>query len=193
MAARRVIAGTDEAGRGPLAGPVVAAAVILSPSQRAILCDLGLGDSKKLNEARRESLFRAINSLGVLWRAQAASVERIERVNILQASLWAMKRSVLALDVPVDRVIVDGNRLIPNLPFDQKALPGADGFVPAVSAASVVAKVLRDRVMAALDTLYPQWGFKRHKGYGTAAHRDALVRLGLSPIHRPCFCRKILS
>lgn len=190
--AGRLIVGTDEAGRGPLAGPVVAAAVVLTRPQREILLDLGLRDSKKLSEARREALFLSMKRLGVLWRAQAASPERIERMNILQASLWAMKRSVLALAVEADRVIVDGNRLIPGLPFDQRALPGADDIVPAVAAASVVAKVLRDRAMTALDRLYPQWGFARHKGYGTASHREALRRLGLCPIHRPSFCRKIL-
>ena len=190
--AGRLIVGTDEAGRGPLAGPVVAAAVVLTRPQREILLDLGLRDSKKLSEARREALFLSMKRLGVLWRAQAASPERIERMNILQASLWAMKRSVLALAVEADRVIVDGNRLIPGLPFDQRALPGADDIVPAVAAASVVAKVLRDRAMTALDRLYPQWGFARHKGYGTASHREALRRLGLCPIPRPSFCRKIL-
>ena len=190
--AGRLIVGTDEAGRGPLAGPVVAAAVVLTRPQREILLDLGLRDSKKLSEARREALFLSMKRLGVLWRAQAASPARIERMNILQASLWAMKRSVLALAVEADRVIVDGNRLIPGLPFDQRALPGADDIVPAVAAASVVAKVLRDRAMTALDRLYPQWGFARHKGYGTASHREALRRLGLCPIHRPSFCRKIL-
>ncbi|QVL35491.1 ribonuclease HII [Aminirod propionatiphilus] len=190
--AGRLIVGTDEAGRGPLAGPVVAAAVVLTRPQREILLDLGLRDSKKLSEARRESLFLSMSRLGVLWRAQAASPARIERMNILQASLWAMKRSVLALAVEADRVIVDGNRLIPGLPFDQRALPGADDIVPAVAAASVVAKVLRDRAMTALDRLYPQWGFARHKGYGTASHREALRCLGLCPIHRPSFCRKIL-
>lgn len=190
--AGRLIIGTDEAGRGPLAGPVVAAAVVLRRPQREILLDLGLRDSKKLSEPRREALFRAMISLGVLWRAQAASPERIERMNILQASLWAMRRSVMALPVEADRVIVDGNRLIADLPFDQRALVGADDLVPAVAAASIVAKVLRDRVMTALDRLYPQWGLARHKGYGTAAHREALRRLGLSPIHRPSFCRKIL-
>ncbi len=193
MGRKRLIVGTDEAGRGPLAGPVVAAAAVLTRSQREVLLDLGLRDSKKLGEARRESLFAAMKALGVLWRAQAASVGRIEEENILQASLWAMRCSVVALGVEADRVIVDGNRLIPGLPFEQRALPGADDIVPAVAAASVIAKVLRDRVMTALDRLYPQWEFSRHKGYGTKAHREALRCFGPSPIHRLSFCRKILS
>lgn len=181
------IAGTDEAGRGPLCGPVVAAAVILTESQCDELLALGLADSKKLTSRKREALFDKMRVLGVLWRAQAASHERIDRMNILRASLWAMRRSLLKLPPLFDTVFVDGTFTLPDLPFRQLALPKADSLVPAVAAASVVAKVLRDRVMDALDALYPGYGLKKHKGYPTAAHRTALLSLGPSPVHRKSF------
>ena len=181
------IAGTDEAGRGPLCGPVVAAAVILTETQRDELLALGLADSKKLSPRKREALFDRMLSLGVLWRAQAASHERIDRMNILRASLWAMRRSLMKLPPLFDTVFVDGTFTLPDLPFRQLALPKADSLVPAVAAASVVAKVLRDRVMDALDALYPGYGLKKHKGYPTAAHRAALLSMGPSPVHRKSF------
>ena len=181
------IAGTDEAGRGPLCGPVVAAAAILTETQRDELLALGLTDSKKLSPRKREALFGRMLSLGVLWRAQAASHERIDRMNILHASLWAMRLSVLKLPPLFDTVFVDGTFTLPDLPFRQMALPKADSLVPAVAAASVVAKVLRDRVMDSLDALYPGYGLKKHKGYPTAAHRAALISLGPSPVHRKSF------
>ena len=191
------IVGTDEAGRGPLAGPVVAAAVSLTPDQEDALSSLGLRDSKKLTPARRERLFTAMAELGVLWRAQAASVARIDRENISQASLWAMGRSVLRLRPSLPRkpecVVVDGILAVPGLLFSQLPLTAADDLVPAVSAASVVAKVLRDRVMTVLDRLWPDYGFARHKGYPTAAHREAVRRFGLSPVHRRSFCKGFLS
>lgn len=181
------IAGTDEAGRGPLCGPVVAAAVILNDEQRDELLSLGLTDSKKLTSRRRESLFNMMLSLGVLWRAQAASPHRIDRMNILKASLWAMRQSLLKLPPFFDTVIVDGTFIIPSLPFSQRALPKADSIVPAVAAASVAAKVLRDRIMTSFDALYPGYGLKKHKGYPTEAHRRVLAELGPSPIHRLSF------
>ena len=181
------IAGTDEAGRGPLCGPVVAAAVILTDGQRDELLTFGLADSKKLTPRKREALFDKMRCLGVLWRAQAASPERIDRMNILRASLWAMRQSLLKLPLLFDTVFVDGTFIVPDLPFRQCALPKADALIPAVSAASVVAKVLRDRVMVALDELYPGYGFKKHKGYPTEAHRAALASLGPSPVHRKSF------
>ena len=189
------IVGTDEAGRGPLAGPVVAAAVSLTPVQEEVLLSLGLRDSKKLTARGRERLWDAMAELGVAWRAQAAGAARIDRDNISRASLWAMGQSVLRLRPLLARepecVVVDGILAIPDLPFPQWPLVAADDIVPAVSAASVVAKVLRDRAMAALDRLWPDYGFARHKGYPTAMHREAVARHGLSPVHRESFCRNI--
>lgn len=191
MGARRVIlVGTDEAGRGPLAGPVVAAAAFLTPFQEAFLVDRGLTDSKKLTAARRDRLFGLMKELGVLWRAQAASPSRIDRDNILQASLWAMRCSVMKLGLEPDLVVVDGTQPIPSLPFPQNPLIKADSEVPQVAAASVVAKVLRDRVMVSLDRCYPGWGFAGHKGYPTKQHRDAVRTLGFSPVHRRTFTVK---
>ncbi len=186
------IAGVDEAGRGPLAGPVVAAAVILTPEQRKVLVGLGLDDSKRLSPSRREALFSVMQELGVNWKAQAASPARIDEMNILGATLWAMKACVLGLVPEAELVVVDGNRPIAGLPVRQKAVPRADQLVPAVSAASVIAKVLRDRVMARLARRFPQYGFEIHKGYPTAAHREALKEYGPCEIHRISFCRKIL-
>ncbi len=187
------VAGVDEAGRGPLAGPVVAAAVILTPEQRRVLVRMGLDDSKKLSPSRRESLFSAMRDLGVCWKAQAASPARIDAQNILNATLWAMKACVLRLVPEAELVVVDGNRPIRGLPVRQKAIPRADQLVPAVSAASVIAKVLRDRVMEKLACRFPLYGFEIHKGYPTAAHREALKEFGPCEIHRISFCRKILS
>ena len=151
----RVIAGVDEAGRGPLAGPVVAAAVVLTPSQLDALAALGLNDSKKLTPLKREKIFKAMVSLGVAWRAQAASPRRIDQMNILQATLWAMSRSVNKLPHVFEEVIVDGSVLIPGLrSYPQRRYPKATVSYQ-VAAASVVAKVLRDRAMVALDMAYP--------------------------------------
>jgi ribonuclease HII len=185
------LAGTDEAGRGPLAGPVVAAAVVLTLSQREALLKFGLRDSKKISGAKREELFNAMLKMGVIWRAQAAGLEVIERLNINGASLWAMGKSVLKLPLAVDFLVVDGLYTLPWVSTPQASLVAADDQVPAVSAASVVAKVLRDRVMTALDRLYPRYGFARHKGYPTADHRTAVRMFGLSPVHRVSFCRKL--
>ncbi len=190
------IIGTDEAGRGPLAGPVVAAAVWLTPEQERALLALGLRDSKRMTPRSREKVFQAMKNLGVLWQAQAGSVARIDRDNILRASLWAMGRSVtrLAEHLPSKPagVVVDGTTPIPGLELKQWPLVSADALVPAVSAAAVAAKVLRDRIMISLDALYPGYGLAQHKGYPTAAHREAVQRLGLSPIHRRSFCQKFL-
>jgi ribonuclease HII len=182
-----IIAGVDEAGRGPLAGPVVAAAAVLTREQSERLLSSGLADSKKLTPARRERIFREIQAIGVPWKAQAASPLRIDRMNILQASLWAMERSVRSLGVYFDIVIVDGSFTIPGLEFSQKAMPKADSNIPEVAAASVCAKVLRDRAMTAMDRLFPGYGFASHKGYPTKAHFEALKELGPSRIHRKSF------
>lgn len=182
-----VIAGTDEAGRGPLAGPVVAAAAILTNGQRDILLAHGLKDSKKLSASAREKLYAEICGLGVVWSAQAASPHRIDRMNILQASLWCMRRSVEKLATSPDFVLVDGNRPIPRLFTRQKCVIKGDDKVPAIAAASVIAKVLRDRAMTVLDKIYPEYGFGGHKGYPSAGHRKILQEIGPSPVHRLSF------
>jgi ribonuclease HII len=184
--------GTDEAVLGALAGPLVAAAVVLTTEQERALKGLGLRDSKRMTPRKREAVFRVMCEMGVVWRAQAASIGTIARLNVLGASLWAMEKSVLKLPSPVDLVVVDGPRPLLGL-SRQIALVAADDLVPAVSAASVVAKVLRDRVMMVLDRLYPRYGFTEHKGYPTRDHRDAVRAFGLSPVHRPEFCRKLLN
>ena len=184
---RMVAAGTDEAGRGPLAGPVVAAAVILTNEQRKYLLSKGLKDSKKLSPSRRETLFYQICECEVKWRAQAASPYKIDRINILQASLWCMKRSVERLGSEPDIVLVDGCTYIPGLGIYQRCVVKGDDKVPAIAAASVVAKVLRDRIMLTMDKVYPEYGFCAHKGYPSAQHRRILMEIGPSPIHRVSF------
>ncbi|MDR2136992.1 MAG: ribonuclease HII [Synergistaceae bacterium] len=189
---RGTVAGTDEAGRGPLAGPVMAAAVVLTDAQEKELLRLGLKDSKLMTPRRREALFLTMCEMGIPWRAQAAGVASIARLNVGRASLWAMEKSIRKLPPPIDLVVVDGLYKIPNLPFEQLPLVTADVLVPVVSAASVVAKVLRDRVMIVLDKLYPSYGFARHKGYPTKVHREAVRTFGLSPVHRASFCKKLM-
>jgi len=186
-----LVAGADEAGRGPLAGPVVAAAAILTERQREVLVKLGLRDSKQMTPQKREALFCAMREMDVVWRAQAAGLEVIAKLNISGASLWAMAKSVRKLPVTVGLVVVDGLSELPGLTVLQIPMVSADDLVPSVSAASVVAKVLRDRVMIAFDRLYPQYGFARHKGYPTEAHRNAVRSFGLSPVHRASFCGKL--
>ncbi|MAA75226.1 MAG: ribonuclease HII [Salinisphaeraceae bacterium] len=176
------VAGVDEAGRGPLAGPVVAAAVILPDD-----ADLpGLTDSKKLTAARRVALAGQIRGQALAWAIAQASVEEIEQLNILRASLLAMRRAVLSLARSPESVVVDGNQL-PDLPMPARSIVGGDGLVASISAASVLAKVDRDARMAALDAVYPVYGFARHKGYGTREHLDALAQFGPCPIHRRGF------
>ena len=186
----RRIAGVDEAGRGPLAGPVVAAAVILDPARPIE----GLADSKALSARRRDLLFEQICTHAVAWAVGRAEVAEIDQLNILQASLLAMQRAVAGLSpVPVS-ALVDGNRL-PQLPCPGRAIVGGDAIEPCISAASIVAKVLRDREMVAMDDRYPGYGLARHKGYPTAQHLAALRTLGVSPIHRRSFgpVRRILA
>ena len=175
-------AGTDEAGRGALAGDVVAAAVILDP---AISLN-GLNDSKKLTPARREACFKHILGNCLSFAVGRASAEEIDRLNILQASLLAMHRTVRQLAIQPDFVYVDGN-FLPQWPYPSEAVTGGDGCIRSIAAASILAKVTRDREMAALDREYPGYGFARHKGYPTKEHLDALSRLGPSPIHRRTF------
>jgi ribonuclease HII len=177
-----IVAGVDEAGRGPLAGPVVAAAVILPDHY-----DLpGLTDSKKLSAARRQKLFVQIKASARSFSVAQASVAEIDQLNILQATLLAMQRAVQGLAVVADRVDVDGNRL-PALPMHARAIIGGDLTVPSISAASILAKVTRDRLMVALDELFPGYGLAQHKGYGTKQHMIALKALGPCACHRRSF------
>jgi len=177
-----LLAGVDEVGRGPLAGDVVAAAVILHPRKRI----KGLADSKKLTERRREELYVEICEKATSWAVARASVEEIDSINILQASLLAMRRAVEALHIQPEHVLVDGNRL-PRWSYSSAAIVAGDDKVKAISAASIIAKVTRDREMVALDDLYPGYGLADHKGYGTPAHLKALAALGATPIHRRSF------
>lgn len=173
------LAGVDEAGRGPLAGPVCAAAVVLDP-ERPIS---GLADSKQLREAERERLGDLIQTRSLSWALGWASVAEIDELNILQASLLAMRRAVVGLARCPRLVLVDGNHC-PPLPCEARPVVGGDRTVAAISAASILAKVARDRLMRDLDHQYPGYGFARHKGYPTRVHLQALASLGVTPIHR---------
>ncbi|MBL4826687.1 MAG: ribonuclease HII [Spongiibacteraceae bacterium] len=177
-----LLAGVDEVGRGPLAGDVVAAAVILDPNNPIE----GLDDSKKLTEKRREYLFPMIQEKAISWCVARASVEEIDKINILQASLLAMSRAVKGLKIQPEHVLVDGNRL-PQWSYQSQAVVKGDSRVKAIGAASILAKVVRDREMVAFDQQYPGYGFAGHKGYPTKVHMQALVSLGVSPIHRRSF------
>lgn len=177
------IAGVDEAGRGPLAGPVVAAAVILNPNNPIP----GLKDSKKLTEKKREALYAEIVAKSLSFAIAHAQVHEIDEVNILQASLLAMHRAIMGLSMPPSLVLIDGNQIPRNLPYPAEAIVQGDQKVAEISAASILAKVTRDREMRILDKLHPGYGFAAHKGYPTKAHRDALQRLGVSKVHRLSF------
>lgn len=176
------VAGVDEAGRGPLAGPVVAAAVLLDP-QRPIS---GLDDSKKLSERRREQLADCIRESAIAWQVVFVEAGEIDRINILQATLRAMRLAVEQLQPAAREVLIDGNRC-PALAIPARAIVGGDGCVASISAASILAKTARDRYMCELDARYPGYGFARHKGYGTAAHLQALAQLGACVEHRRSF------
>jgi len=175
-------AGVDEVGRGPLAGPVVAAAVILD-SKNPIA---GITDSKKLSAGRRQILAEQIRVQAIAWALGCADVEEIDRLNILQASLLAMTRAVAALPITAQHVLVDGNRC-PKVRCSVEAVIGGDASIAAIGAASILAKVARDREMVALDCVYPGYGLAQHKGYPTKAHIEALSRMGVSEIHRRSF------
>ena len=177
-----LVAGVDEAGRGPLAGPVVAAAVSLDDLHPIA----GLADSKKLSATRREALFDEIRAKALCCSIAEASVEEIDRLNILQATLLAMRRAVLGLRLTPKMVLVDGNRL-PTLDMPAEAIVKGDALVPAISAASILAKVHRDRWCVQVDAQYPQYGFAGHKGYGTAVHMAALREHGACIHHRRSF------
>ncbi len=181
-AALGMIAGVDEVGRGPLAGDVVAAAVILDPTRPIP----GLADSKQLTEARREALCEIILAQALTFAVARATVEEIDNLNILQASLLAMHRAVTALHIQPDFIYVDGNRL-PRWSYSAEAVVKGDSRIAAIAAASILAKVTRDRELVALDALYPGYGFAQHKGYPTPAHLQALRELGPCSIHRRSF------
>jgi ribonuclease HII len=176
------VAGVDEAGRGPLAGPVVAAAVILDLNNPI----KGLADSKILPEKQRERLFDLIQERSIAWATGRAEVIEIDTINILQASLLAMQRAIASLNVKPDQVKVDGN-ICPDIPYPVIAYIGGDQFIPEISAASIVAKVVRDHEMKLYDKEYPGYGFAAHKGYATPEHLRALERLNVTPIHRRSF------
>lgn len=177
-----LVAGVDEVGRGPLCGAVVTAAVILDPARPI----LGLNDSKKLSEARREMLFDEIREKALSWCIARAEVEEIDQLNILHATMLAMQRAVAGLHITPRLALIDGNRC-PQLAVPSAAVVKGDSKVPAIAAASILAKVSRDREMQALDRQYPGYGIAGHKGYPTAVHLEALQRLGPTPIHRRSF------
>ena len=178
----KLIAGVDEVGRGPLAGPVIAAAVILDETKPIA----GLADSKVLSATRREELAYLIRERALCWALGRAEVEEIDRLNILRASLLAMKRAVETLSLPPELVLVDGNQA-PELGYPVQTIVRGDASVPAISAASILAKVTRDAEMCELDRQFPGYGFAQHKGYPTSVHLDALEKQGVSPIHRRSF------
>lgn len=182
------VCGIDEAGRGPLAGPVYAAAVIL-PDGLEIP---GLNDSKKLTEKKREALFEEICQKAVAYGIGCASEQEIDEINILQATYLAMRRAVEQLSVPADYALVDGNRM-PPLAIPGETVVKGDAKSASIAAASILAKVSRDRVMLLMDPVYPQYQFAKHKGYGTKVHREALLTYGPCPIHRKTFLTKILG
>ena len=178
----RLIAGVDEAGRGPLAGPVMVAAVILDPRQPID----GLDDSKRLSEKRREALFPLIREMSLAWSIVEVAADEIDRVNILQATLLGMRRAVEQLSPAPSQALIDGNRA-PDLDCEVKTIIQGDRLEPAISAASILAKVARDRLMKELHLRYPVYGFDRHKGYPTAEHLRLLKEYGPCAIHRRSF------
>ncbi len=178
------VCGIDEAGRGPLAGPVFAAAVILPAN-----CEIeGLNDSKKLSEKKREALFDVIKEKAVSWSVASVDEKTIDEINILQATFLAMKTAVEGLDVPADYALVDGNRM-PALSVEGETVIKGDALSPSIAAASILAKVSRDRFMLELDKEYPQYQFSKHKGYGTKLHYEMLTEHGISPCHRRTFLK----
>lgn len=181
-----IVCGVDEAGRGPLAGPVFAAAVILP----AGLEDIGINDSKKLSEKKREELFGVITEKAVSWAVASASEKEIDELNILNATFLAMKRAVNALTVRPDIALIDGNRK-PNTGIEEVTLVKGDAKSISIAAASVLAKVSRDRYLCELDGLYPEYQFKKHKGYPTKLHYEMIKKYGISPVHRLSFLKNL--
>lgn len=181
-----IVCGVDEAGRGPLAGPVCAAAVILPDG----LVIEGLDDSKKLTEKKRDMLYDVICEKAIAYGVAFASVEEIEEMNILQATFLAMKRAVEGLSVKPDLALVDGNQK-PSLEIQARTLVKGDAKSPSIAAASILAKVTRDRLMTEIAEQYPQYEFPKHKGYGTKLHYEKIMEHGISPVHRRSFLKKI--
>ncbi len=182
-----LLCGVDEAGRGPLAGPVFAAAVILRPDA----VPEGLNDSKKLSEKKREALFDDICREALAYCIASASVEEIEEINILQATYLAMRRAIEGLSVTPSLALIDGNRTPPGLTVPSRTLVKGDALSASIGAASILAKVSRDRLMLELDRQYPEYAFAKHKGYGTALHYERLAAHGISPVHRPSFLKNM--
>ena len=182
------VCGSDEAGRGPLAGPVVAAAVILPEDIQLP----GVNDSKKITEKKREILFDFVKEHALAYGIGEASETEIDEINILQATFLAMRRAVEALQIPADYALVDGNR-IQGLPVPAETVIGGDGKVLSIAAASILAKVTRDRYLRDMAAQYPEYGFEKHKGYGTKAHYAAIEQYGICPLHRKTFLKKVLN
>lgn len=180
----KMICGVDEAGRGPLMGPVVAAACILP---EGFILE-GLNDSKKLTEKKREALFDIIKENAISYCVAFATVEEIEELNILNATMLAMKRAIEGLSVPADMALIDGNQS-KGFSIPTKTVIKGDATVPSIAAASILAKVTRDRMCLEYDKEYPDYGFAKHKGYGTKAHMDAIKKYGPCPVHRPSFLK----
>ncbi len=183
-----IFCGVDEAGRGPLAGDVYAAAVILNPDNYIE----GLNDSKKLSEKKREKLYDEIIEKAEDYCIARATIAEIEEINILNAAMLAMKRAVLGLETKPTLVLADGNKT-PDVPCEVRAVVKGDGNSASIAAASILAKVTRDRYMLEMAKKYPEYGFEKHKGYGTKLHREKILELGPCPIHRPSFLNKIYA
>jgi len=185
----KIIAGIDEAGRGPLAGPVVAAAVVFDNNDKKAkeLIEIGIRDSKTLSSKKREFLYNIIIENCSNWSIGIVSEEIIDKINILEASKLAMKMSVEKLNIEPDFLLIDGRHTIENYPASQMAIPSADQNIFSVSAASIIAKVTRDRILINLDKEYPEYGFAKHKGYGTRLHIEMLAKMGPCKIHRKSF------
>ena len=185
----KYICGVDEAGRGPLAGPVCAAAVILPEN-----CEIeGLNDSKKLSEKKREALYDVIREKALAYCVAYGSLEEIEEFNILEATFLAMNRSIEGLGVKADYALIDGNRVPKGIKIPCETVVKGDAKSASIAAASVLAKVTRDRLLLEYDKEYPQYNFKKHKGYGTKEHTDLILEYGPSPIHRMSFLKKLLG
>lgn len=184
-----IFCGVDEAGRGPLAGDVYAAAVVFD--ENTII--EGLNDSKKLSEKKREQLFDEITEKAVSYCIATASVEEIEKYNILNATFMAMKRAVQGLSVHPETAFVDGNRIPPDMPCGVQTLVKGDGLSASIAAASVLAKVSRDRYMKQIAEKYPEYQFEKHKGYGTKLHNELIIKYGPSPVHRMSFLKKLYA
>jgi ribonuclease HII len=187
-----LIAGVDEVGRGSLFGPVVAAAIAVPIASLSELIALGVKDSKQLSSAKRQTLFPLIKNQAVAWHISYAMIAEIEALNIRQASLLAMKRCLQKLSISPHHCLIDGRDRIPDLDLLQTALIRGDQISPAIAAASILAKVWRDELILRIAPRYPEYDLARNKGYGTQKHRTALQKFGLTPLHRPSFCRKIM-